>query len=667
VELAKELDGLPLALATAGAYLDQVSTSFTDYLRLYKASWLRLQQTSPQISSYEDRQLYSTWQLSLDHIKQQNENSAKLLQLWAYFDNQDIWFELLQEGRSGGPEWLCQITEDELCFNQAVRVLCDHGLVEADRSSEGNTVELRGYAMHSCVHSWTIHVVNQEWNSKIAGLALECVGKHVPEPGAQNSWVTQRRLLRHADKSWGFIVDDALDVNGKEDILHMFGNMYSDQGKYNKAEQMYQRALQGKEKAWGLEHTSTLETVNNLGILYKDLGRLNKAETMYQRALQGFEKAWGLEHTSTLNTINNLGNLYKDLGRLDEAETMYQRALQGKEKACALEHTSTFNTINNLGNLYKDLGRLDEAETMYQRALQGFEKAWGPEHTSTLETVNSLGALYVDLGRLDEAETMCQRALQGKEKAWGLEHTSTLNTVNNLGILYVDLGRLDEAETMYQRALQGFEKAWGPEHTSTLDTVNNLAALYVDLGRLNEAETMCQRALQGKEKAWGLEHTSTLNTVNNLGNLYKDLGRLDEAETMYQRALQGYENALGKEAIKTFIPAVSTAYNLAGLFQMTRRGQEAEQLYLYTLSCVEALFGHSHKRYRDIVSALEVLRSSSQYNSTLYLTDATSSDPAPTLPPMEPRKGKGELDDTEHLSQKRINEEPSSSLAPDSS
>jgi hypothetical protein len=101
------LDGLPLALATAGAYLDQVATSFTDYLHLYKASWLKLQQTSPEVTSYEDRQLYSTWQLSLDHIEQQNKLSVKLLQLWAYFDNQDLWFELLREGSSNGPEWLC--------------------------------------------------------------------------------------------------------------------------------------------------------------------------------------------------------------------------------------------------------------------------------------------------------------------------------------------------------------------------------------------------------------------------------------------------------------------------------------------------------------------------------------------------------------------------------
>ncbi|PMD60068.1 uncharacterized protein K444DRAFT_395716 [Hyaloscypha bicolor E] len=41
---------------------------------------------------------------------------------------------------------------------------------------------------------------------------------------------------------------------------------------------MYQRALQGKEKAWGPEHMSTLSTFNNLGILYAKQSRLAKAE-----------------------------------------------------------------------------------------------------------------------------------------------------------------------------------------------------------------------------------------------------------------------------------------------------------------------------------------------------------------------------------------------------
>jgi hypothetical protein len=47
---------------------------------------------------------------------------------------------------------------------------------------------------------------------------------------------------------------------------------------------MYNHALTGKEKAWGPEHTSTLDTVNNLGLLYKNQGRLDDAERMYNHA-----------------------------------------------------------------------------------------------------------------------------------------------------------------------------------------------------------------------------------------------------------------------------------------------------------------------------------------------------------------------------------------------
>jgi tetratricopeptide (TPR) repeat protein len=83
----------------------------------------------------------------------------------------------------------------------------------------------------------------------------------------------------------------------------------------------------------GTEHTSTLSTVNNLGNLYRDQGKMDKAERMYRRALQGYEKAWGPEHTLTLSTVNNLGLLYRDQGKMDEAEKMYRRALQGFEKA----------------------------------------------------------------------------------------------------------------------------------------------------------------------------------------------------------------------------------------------------------------------------------------------------------------------------------------------
>jgi len=69
VKLVKRLDGFPLALTTAGAYLKQAAISFSDYLRLYETSWAKLQKTSPELSSYEDWTLYSTWQISFMRIE----------------------------------------------------------------------------------------------------------------------------------------------------------------------------------------------------------------------------------------------------------------------------------------------------------------------------------------------------------------------------------------------------------------------------------------------------------------------------------------------------------------------------------------------------------------------------------------------------------------------
>ncbi|RYO93500.1 hypothetical protein DL764_007993 [Monosporascus ibericus] len=554
VKIAGLLDGLPLALSTAGAYLKLLTTSWAEYLMLYQKYWLRLQKSSPKLSSY-DRALYSTWNISYAHVKRHNLSSANLLRLWAYFDKEDLWFELLQSGRSDAALWFQELTQDRLNFDQVMRVLCDHGLVEADPPTKECGAESLGYSIHGCVHSWIINVLTEGTDEEMVRLSIKCVGFHVPAQDETGYWIVQGRLLLHADRCAEMINSGLEPDDGDEWITGAFGNLYADQGRLKDAEAMYERALQGKEKAWGPEHTSTLDTVNNLGILYADQGRLKDAEAMYKRALQGYEKAWGPEHTSTLTTVNNLGILYADQGRLKDAEAMYERAVQGYEKAWGPEHTSTLDIVNNLGLLYADQGRLKDAKAMYDRALQGKEKAWGPEHTSTLATVNNLGILYADQGRLKDAKAMYDRALQGKEKVWGPEHTSTLDTINNLGLLYADQGRvyadqgrlyadqgrLKDAEAMYERALQGYEKAWGPEHTSTLTTVNNLGNLYVNQGRLKDAEAMYDRALQGYEKVWGPEHTSTLDTINNLGILYKNQSRLKDAEAMYERALQGKE------------------------------------------------------------------------------------------------------------------------------
>ena len=414
--LVMKLDGLPLALSTAGAYLEHVTTSFAEYLRLYKASWLKLQTTSPRLSSYEDRSLYTTWQVTFDRIRKQNAASAQLLKLWAYFDKQDVWFELLRHACSADDEWIRKLTEDKLNFNEAVRLLCEYGLAHTEpslRQPSGSA----GYGVHSCVHSWTISVLNGEWDDGLARLALTCVASEVPSTDVDKWWLLQHRLLQHAARHEHLITNGNVGIEGIEWALHSLGNLYADQGKLVEAEAMYSRALQGCEEALGPKHTSTLSTVNNLGLLYADQGKLAEAEAMYSRALQGKEEALGPKHTSTLLTVNNLGLLYAGQGKLAEAEAMYSRALQGYKEALGPKHTSTLATVNNLGLLYADQGKLAEAEAMYSRTLQGYEEALGPQLMSSylpaLNTMFAFGNLFSLTGRKDLAKVMYSRALAG--------------------------------------------------------------------------------------------------------------------------------------------------------------------------------------------------------------------------------------------------------------
>ncbi|KAI4940627.1 hypothetical protein J4E91_011308 [Alternaria rosae] len=95
---------------------------------------------------------------------------------------------------------------------------------------------------------------------------------------------------------------------------------------------MYERALQGYEEALGRNHSSTLNTVNNLGILYKDQGKLGEAEKTYERALRGYEALGGVrvqQYLPALNTLQNMGDLYATRAESAKARVVYTRALSG--------------------------------------------------------------------------------------------------------------------------------------------------------------------------------------------------------------------------------------------------------------------------------------------------------------------------------------------------
>ncbi|KAG9657517.1 hypothetical protein KCV03_g10180, partial [Aureobasidium melanogenum] len=348
--LLEKLSGLPLALTQAGAYIGQTAVSIVQYLKYYDSTWKDLMERQDEypLQEYAQRSVLTTWKISYEQVKNQSEAASNLLQLWSFLYAGDLWYELVACTEELGsetvvPSWLTLLAQNKLDFDRALALLIKYSLVE------GRT-ETASYAMHSVLHSWCRYLAESETEGEtIQMLAIHTVGQMVPSKSAKEYWVLQRRLLPHGQAIYTYMRSETeveTDVNETWAYEKLAG-MFTDQDRYTEAEEMYERALAGRGKALGPEHTSTLDTVNNLGSLYRRQGRLAEAEAMYKRALAGYEKALGREHTSTLSTVNNLGNLYRDQGRLAEAEEMYRRALEGKEKALGLEHTSTLETAQH--------------------------------------------------------------------------------------------------------------------------------------------------------------------------------------------------------------------------------------------------------------------------------------------------------------------------------
>ena len=136
-------------------------------------------------------------------------------------------------------------------------------------------------------------------------------------------------------------------------------------------------------------------------MLYQDQGKYEQAEPLFQRALTIGEKALGPEHPDVATGLNNLAALYHTQGKYEQAEPLLQRSLTILEKALGPEHPDVAISLNNLAALYRAQGKYEQAEPLYQRALTISEKALGPEHPDVAKSLDN----YADL--LRKTETQC--------------------------------------------------------------------------------------------------------------------------------------------------------------------------------------------------------------------------------------------------------------------
>ena len=145
---------------------------------------------------------------------------------------------------------------------------------------------------------------------------------HVNEPLSEDHIDEAETLLRKGLKIRRAVFGDSHPETGHS--YHLLGNLLSYQRKqYDKAEGLYQRALEIRCQYYTRQSDRAGQTLFNLAHLLRAKGEEDKAEKLFIECLVIREAVCGQTHTDSIKTAEQLASLYRQQGRQDEARKLH--------------------------------------------------------------------------------------------------------------------------------------------------------------------------------------------------------------------------------------------------------------------------------------------------------------------------------------------------------
>lgn len=605
-KILRELDGLPLAIDQAGAYLEETHCGLNDYLHLFRTQSTELLKQRGGVMHDHTASVYTTFTLAISEVIQNNVAADDLLRVVALLHPDAMPEELFRQRASYLGQTLEAACTDPLTWNKLLATVCAYSLLQ--RQSREQTLSIHRL-VQSVLQARMSDIEHVQWTHRVIS-ALEAV---FPQSELA-TWRECERLVPHTLSCAAHVQSWKHESLKLASLLCKTADYLYDRAQYKQAEPLYERALRIREQELGPEHPDVAYPLHGLANLSYVQGKYEQAELLYQRALRMREDALGPTHLDVTNTLNHLAVLYKEQGKYVEAKALYERALRNQEQVLGPEHPQVATLLHNLADLYAAQKKYVEAEPLYERALHIREQALGPERPEVAISLHGLANLFWGEGKYAEAEPLFQRAIRIREQTLGPERPEVAFSLNDLGELYKEQGKYAEAELLLQRALRIREQGYGPEHPRVTYSLNDLADLYKDQGKYAEAEQLYQRALRIREQIPGFEHPDIAYPLYGLANLSYEQRKYEQAESLYQRALRVWELNFGPDHFEV-------AYALHGLANLSfqqGRYEQAESLYERALHVWEVTYGPNHPLVAEVLHDFAGLRKAQGYSEKAH-------------------------------------------------
>jgi hypothetical protein len=260
------MDGLPLALDQAGAYIEETECGLQGYFHLYRAQGIQLLKERGGLVTDHPDPVATTWSLSFKNVEQANPVAAELLRFCAFLAPDAIPEELFSESAAELGPILEPVASNLSSLNTAVRELLKYSLVNRDP-------EAKTLSIHRLVQQVLKDQMNEETQQMWAERSVRAVKNVFPFPEYAN-WDICRRYLLHTQICSVHIEHYNLLFAEAAYLLNRLGYYLWQRGEYEQVESLNQRALAINEKVLGSEASGTATSLAHLAFFLQRPGQV---------------------------------------------------------------------------------------------------------------------------------------------------------------------------------------------------------------------------------------------------------------------------------------------------------------------------------------------------------------------------------------------------------
>ena len=233
----------------------------------------------------------------------------------------------------------------------------------------------------------------------------------------------------------------------------------------------------------GPEHVSALL---KMGLQKREAGAHAEAEELFRRALETGEHAFGVDNPALLPALTSLASARVMSGKLEDAQQLAVRAVTISEKGPAEHEPDVAILINDLARLCLKASTHAVAEPLLLRLLE-MKRSKGEDHPEVGTVLASLATVRQALGRHESAEQLWRRVLEIRERTLAPNHFLQATALEHLGESCAARGKIGEALQLFQRALTIRELTLGGAHPSVRTARDRIADLQLQAGESLDA------------------------------------------------------------------------------------------------------------------------------------------------------------------------------------